>query len=126
MLSRTLDLFGRHTLFVGRTVSVPRQLVLFGRHPLYIRRQVYLQLGRKKSTDSIVQSGRPDFSVFPFGDHRKCADIVIEAKGPGEMEGDKKLRDAFDQGESYASRQYAELLILADDKQLLFYFQVVL
>lgn len=93
----------------------------WGRPDIDYRRQVYLQLGRKKSTDSIVQSGRPDFSVFPFGDHRKCADIVIEAKGPGEMEGDKKLRDAFDQGESYASRQYAELLILADDKQLLFY-----
>lgn len=93
----------------------------WGRADVDYRRQVYLQLGRKKSEDSKVQSGKTDFSVFPFGERRKCADILIEAKGPGEMDGDKKLRDAFDQGESYASRQYAELLVLADDKQLLFY-----
>lgn len=84
------------------------------------RQQEYLQLGRKKEISKQVQAGRPDFSVFPFGDNHKCADIVIEAKGPGEMDG-KKLQEAFDQGESYASRQYAELLILADDKRLLLY-----
>lgn len=93
----------------------------WGRKEIDYRRQVYLQLGRKKSEESKVQSGKTDFSVFPFGERLKCADILIEAKGPGEMDGDKKLRDAFNQGESYASRQYAELLILADDKQLLFY-----
>lgn len=93
----------------------------WGRKDIDYRRQVYLQLGRKKSEDQKVQSGKTDFSIFPFGDHQKCADILIEAKGPGEMDGDKKLKDAFDQGESYASRQYAELLGLCDDKQLLLY-----
>lgn len=95
----------------------------WGREEIDYRRQVYLQLGRKKSEEKQVQSGKTDFSIFPFGERRKCADILIEAKGPGEMDGDKKLRDAFDQGESYASRQYAELLGLADDKQLLFYIR---
>lgn len=92
----------------------------WGHEPKDYRTQVYLQLGRKKDDNKIKQSGRPDFSVFPFGENRQCADIVIEAKGPGEMDG-KKLRETFDQGESYASRQYAELLVLSDDKQLLLY-----
>ena len=60
------------------------------------------------------------FPLFPFGRQLKCADVLIEAKAPGEMDG-KDIEKAFWQAESYASRQYANLIILADgDKVLLF------
>ena len=83
-------------------------------------RQVHLQLGRAKIEGEKTQDGRTDFSLFPFGRHLKCAEVLIEAKAPGEMDG-KDIETAFWQAESYASRQYAQLLILADgDKVLLF------
>ncbi len=84
------------------------------------RRQVHLQLGRAKIEGEKTQDGRTDFSLFPFGRQLKCADVLIEAKAPGEMDG-KDIEIAFWQAESYASRQYASLIILADgDKVLLF------
>lgn len=84
------------------------------------RRQVHLQLGRAKIEGEKTQDGRTDFSLFPFGRQLKCADFLIEAKAPGEMDG-KDIEKAFWQAESYASRQYANLIILADgDKVLLF------
>ena len=84
------------------------------------RRQVHLQLGRAKIEGEKTQDGRTDFSLFPFGRQLKCADVLIEAKAPGEMDG-KDIEKAFWQAESYASRQYANLIILADgDKVLLF------
>ena len=84
------------------------------------RRQVHLQLGRAKIEGEKTQDGRTDFSLFPFGRQLKCADVLIEAKAPGEMDG-KGIETAFWQAESYASRQYAQLIILADgDKVLLF------
>ncbi len=85
------------------------------------RRQVHLQLGRAKIEGEKTQDGRTDFSLFPFGRQLKCADVLIEAKAPGEMDG-KDIEKAFWQAESYASRQYANLIILADgDKVLLFH-----
>ena len=84
------------------------------------RRQVHLQLGRAKIEGEKTQDGRTDFSLFPFGRQLKCADVLIEAKAPGGMDG-KDIEKAFWQAESYASRQYANLIILADgDKVLLF------
>ena len=84
------------------------------------RRQVHLQMGRVKIEGEKTQDGKTDFSLFPFGRQLKCADVLIEAKGPGEMDG-KDIETAFWQAESYASRQYANLIILADgDKVLLF------
>ena len=84
------------------------------------RRQVHLQLGRAKIEGEKTQDGRTDFSLFPYGRQLKCADVLIEAKAPGEMDG-KGIETAFWQAESYASRQYANLIILADgDKVLLF------
>ncbi len=84
------------------------------------RRQVHLQLGRAKIEGEKTQDGRTDFSLFPYGRQLKCADVLIEAKAPGEMDG-KDIEKAFWQAESYASRQYANLIILADgDKVLLF------
>ncbi len=83
-------------------------------------RQVHLQMGRAKIEGEKTQDGKTDFSLFPFGRRLKCADVLIEAKAPGEMDG-KDLETAFWQAESYASRQYAGLIILADgDKVLLF------
>ena len=83
-------------------------------------RQVHLQLGRSKIEGEKTQDGRTDFSLFIFGRRLKCADVLIEAKAPGEMDG-KDIEKAFWQAESYASRQYANLIILADgDKVLLF------
>lgn len=79
-------------------------------------RQVYLQMGRAKIEKT--QDGRTDFSVFIFGRKLKCADVLIEAKGPNQMDG-RDLEKAFWQAESYASRQYASLIILADDKKVL-------
>lgn len=84
------------------------------------RRQVHLQVGRVKVEGEKTQDGRTDFSLFPYGRQLKCADVLIEAKAPGEMDG-KGIEIAFWQAESYASRQYANLIILADgDKILLF------
>lgn len=84
------------------------------------RRQVHLQLGRAKVEGEKTQDGRTDFSLFPYGRQLKCADVLIEAKAPNEMDG-KGIEMAFWQAESYASRQYANLIILADgDKILLF------
>lgn len=84
------------------------------------RRQVHLQLGRAKIEGEKTQDGRTDFSLFPYGRQLKCADVLIEAKAPGEMDG-KGIEAAFWQAESYASRQYANLIVLADgDKVLLF------
>lgn len=84
------------------------------------RRQVHLQMGRTKIEGEKTQDGRTDFSLFPFGRKLKCADVLIEAKAPGEMDG-KDIEKTFWQAESYASRQYANLIILADgDKVLLF------
>lgn len=84
------------------------------------RRQVHLQLGRAKIEGEKTQDGKTDFSLFPFGRRQKCADVLIEAKAPGQMDG-KEIETAFWQAESYASRQYASLIILADgDKILLF------
>lgn len=83
-------------------------------------RQVHLQLGRAKVEGEKTQDGRTDFSLFPFGRRLKSADVLIEAKGPGELEG-KKVEMAFWQAESYASRQYAGLIILSDNKDLLLF-----
>jgi hypothetical protein len=83
-------------------------------------RQVHLQLGRAKIEGEKTQDGKTDFSLFIFGRKLKCADVLIEAKGPGEMDG-KDIETAFWQAESYASRQYASLIILADDKKILLY-----
>ena len=83
-------------------------------------RQVHLQLGREKIEGEKTQDGRTDFSLFIFGRKLKCADVLIEAKGPGEMDG-KNIEKAFWQAESYASRQYASLIILADDEKILLF-----
>lgn len=83
-------------------------------------RQVHLQMGRAKIEGEKTQDGKTDFSLFPFGRRRKCADVLIEAKGPGQMDG-KDVEKAFWQAESYASRQYAGLIILADDKDVLLF-----
>ena len=83
-------------------------------------RQVHLQLGREKIEGEKTQDGRTDFSLFIFGRKMKCADVLIEAKGPGEMDG-KNIEKAFWQAESYASRQYAGLIILADDEKILLF-----
>lgn len=84
-------------------------------------RQVHLQMGRAKVEDEKRQDGRPDFSLFFFGHKDKCADVVIEAKGPREMDGDRELEAAFWQAESYASRQYAGLIILADNQRVVLF-----
>lgn len=84
------------------------------------RRQVHLQLGRAKIEGEKTQDGRTDFSLFPFGRKLKCADVLIEAKAPGEMDG-KDIEKAFWQAESYASRQYASLIILADGEKVLLF-----
>ena len=90
------------------------------RYKVHYDRQVHLQLGRAKIEGEKTQDGRTDFSLFPFGRQLKCAVVLIEAKAPGEMDG-KDIETAFWQAESYASRQYAGLIILADgDKLLLF------
>lgn len=87
--------------------------------------QVYLQMGRDKEEGERVQAGKTDFSVFPFGNkikgEPKCADVLIEAKAPGEMSTDKEIQKTFWQAESYASRQYANLLIITDGNQFLVY-----
>jgi len=83
-------------------------------------RQVHLQLGRAKVEGEKTQDGRTDFSLFPFGRRLKCADVLIEAKAPGEMDG-KDIEIAFWQAESYASRQYAGLIILADGEKILLF-----
>ena len=83
-------------------------------------RQVHLQLGRVKIEGEKTQDGRTDFSLFPFGRQLKCADVLIEAKAPGEMDG-KEIETAFWQAESYASRQYAGLIILADGEKVLLF-----
>ena len=83
-------------------------------------RQVHLQLGRAKLEGEKTQDGRTDFSLFIFGRQLKCADVLIEAKAPGEMEG-KDVEKAFWQAESYASRQYASLIILADGIRVLLF-----
>lgn len=87
----------------------------------YIR-QVHLQMGRSKIEGEKRQDGRTDFSLFPFGrwNRYKSADVLIEAKAPGEMDG-RKLDEAYWQAESYASRQYAGLIILADKDRLLLF-----
>ena len=84
-------------------------------------RQVHLQMGRAKVENEKRQDGRPDFSLFFFGHKDKCADVVIEAKGPREMDGDRDLEVAFWQAESYASRQYAGLIILADNQRVVLF-----
>lgn len=92
----------------------------WGRFNVDYRRQVPLQLGREKKENETIQRGRTDFSLFPYGNKLKCADVLIEAKAPGEMDGND-IEKTFWQAESYASRQYASLIILADgDKILLF------
>lgn len=85
------------------------------------RQQVYLQLGRRKVESESVQAGRTDFSLFPFGDRNKCADVLIEVKAPGELDKQSQIKEVFYQAESYASRQYAGLIILADAEKLLLY-----
>ena len=84
-------------------------------------RQVHLQMGRVKVEDEKRQDGRPDFSLFFYGHNDKCADVVIEAKGPKEMDGDRDIELAFWQAESYASRQYASLIILADNQRVVLF-----
>lgn len=83
-------------------------------------RQVHLQMGRAKIEGEKTQDGRTDFSLFPFGHQNKCADVLIESKAIGEMDG-RDLEVAFWQAESYASRQYAGLLILADGEKVILY-----
>lgn len=87
--------------------------------------QVYLQLGRDKEEGERVQAGRTDFSIFPFGNKRKgepkCADVLIEAKNPWEMSNPKDIEKTFWQAESYASRQYAQLLVITDGRLFLLY-----
>lgn len=87
--------------------------------------QVYLQLGRDKEEGERVQAGRTDFSLFPFGNQRKgeakCADVLIEAKNPWEMSNPKDIEKTFWQAESYASRQYAQLLVITDGRLFLLY-----
>lgn len=83
-------------------------------------RQVHLQMGRKKMENEKVQDGKTDFSLFPFGPKLKRADVLIEAKAPGEMDGND-IEKAFWQAESYASHQYAGLIILADGEKVILY-----
>lgn len=83
-------------------------------------RQVHLQMGRAKIEGEKTQDGKTDFSVFIFGRKLKCADVLIEAKGPNQMNG-RDLEKAFWQAESYASRQYASLIILADDQRVVLF-----
>lgn len=82
--------------------------------------QVHVQVGRAKIEGEKTQDGKTDFSLFPFGRRMKSADVLIEAKAPGKMDG-KDLETAFWQAESYASRQYAGLIILADGEKLLLF-----
>lgn len=83
-------------------------------------RQVHLQMGRKKIETEKVQDGKTDFSLFPFGPKLKRTDVLIEAKAPGEMYGND-IEKTFWQAESYASHQYASLIILADGEKLILY-----
>lgn len=85
------------------------------------RTQVYLQMGRRKVETESVQVGKTDFSLFPFGDKDKCADVLIEVKAPGELSKQSQIKEVFYQAESYASRQYASLIILCDDDKLMLY-----
>lgn len=70
-------------------------------------RQVTLHLGHK-------DKGRPDFSLFPFGDNKKYARVVIEAK----RKQDNKLQETFNQARSYADMQQANLLLIIDEQEV--------
>lgn len=76
------------------------------RHKDY-ERQVTLHLGRE-------DKGRTDFSLFPFGDNRKYARVVIEAK----RKQDNKLQETFNQARSYADMQQADLLLIIDEQEV--------
>lgn len=92
----------------------------WGRVDVDYRRQVHLQMGRPKEEGEKVQDGKTDFSLFPFGKGLKKADVLIEVKAPGEMDG-KEIEKTFWQAESYASRQYSGLIILADGNKVLLF-----
>lgn len=92
----------------------------WGRNEIDYRRQVPLQMGREKEDGETVQRGKTDFSLFPHGPKMKHADVLIEAKAPGEMDG-KDIEKTFWQAKSYASRQYATLIILADGDKVILY-----
>ena len=81
-------------------------------------RQVPLQLGRVKKE----AGGKTDFSLFPFGEDKKYADVLIETKhGRRELRNEAEVKVAFKQAESYAAHQYAGLLMLIDENKIRLY-----
>lgn len=81
-------------------------------------RQVPLQLGRVKKE----AGGITDFSLFPFGEDKKYADVLIETKhGRRELKNEADVKVAFKQAESYAAHQYAGLLMLIDENKIRLY-----
>lgn len=85
------------------------------------KRQVSVQVGRKK--DNTKQSGRTDFSLFNYDDEggKKRCHVMIETKYSPFMTRKDQIRETFNQGESYADLQHADLLILIDDTKILLY-----
>lgn len=81
-------------------------------------RQVPLQLGRIKKE----AGGFTDFSLFPFGEDKKYADVLIETKhGRRELRNEAEVKKVFKQAESYAAHQYAGLLMLIDENKIRLY-----
>lgn len=72
-------------------------------------RQVTLHLGRE-------DKGRTDFSLFPYGEGRKNAKVLIESKH--NIKTHDEFVEAFKQAESYAKQQEANLLFVIDKKAI--------
>jgi|GEM_PF-3447150 len=87
----------------------------------YFIRQVPLRLGREKKVEA---KGKTDFSLFPFGEDKIFADVLIETKhGIRELRNEAEVKVAFKQAESYAAHQYAGLMMLIDEKYIRLYFR---
>lgn len=86
----------------------------------YFRRQVPLRLGREKTE----AKGRTDFSLYPFGEDKIYADVLIETKhGRRELRNEAEVKVAFKQAESYAAHQYAGLMMLIDEHFIRLYYR---
>lgn len=87
----------------------------------YFIRQVPLRLGREKKVEA---KGKTDFSLFPFGEDKIFADVLIETKhGIRELRNEAEVKVAFKQAESYAAHQYAGLMMLIDEKYIRLFFR---
>lgn len=87
----------------------------------YFDRQVPLRLGREKKAEA---KGRTDFSLFPFGEDKIFADVLIETKhGRRELRNEAEVKVAFKQAESYAAHQYAGLMMLIDEHLIRLYYR---